>query len=771
MNKDLNQLSADLRECLDSDKPDFQKILNLANKIAAYDPENVRFTIDASHITKLGLELVAKQETAISELVKNAYDADAANIKLVFKNTDQAGGTLEIIDDGSGMTRSELANGFMRISTSDKIDYPKSKKYSRQRAGRKGIGRFSAQRLGRLLTIKTQVAGCDYALQVSINWDIFEESEDLILVNNQIKLIEKLPSVGTILIIDKLRDSWSDAQIKRAYRYVSDLLQPFPLSKSEQSDSKDPGFKATFYKIINGGTPQLIANDEKSILSNALATFSGYVDHQGKPYRSCISSRFQLNVENEKLIDKDNSHTTYQHLRDVEFKAYYFITDELPSGGVKTFIRGLLREQGGIRVYRNGFRVLPYGEPYDDWLGLQKSSALREILPPHHNSNFFGFVEIRDPKNIFFNETSSREGLIDNEAFKELQGFLYTALTKSVLDIAEARGKKQFASDPPQNQKNEKKPSAQAKQLIDLFNNAIDQTRQAREDSYSSSDSDNNSRSDEKEFKNNFFEKVLELDYKAQHLLEENGMLRVLAALGLTIGEFTHEIRHTLSGAFADFENLYNSINLDAKQLDIVKRFEGNLVNLQAYANYFDNAVIDNSHRELKAIELRDVINAFEHIIAYALKRQNILLSKDVIGYDLYTKPMHESEWNSILLNLFTNALKAIRRAKVDGKILIRAGVADERLYIEFMDNGDGIVEENRERIFEAFYTTSSPSNPLAPDSEQLVGTGLGLKIVKDIISAAEGTIYLVDPPDGYSTCFRIEIPKADDKDIPQDDY
>ncbi len=771
MNTELDQLSANLKECLNSDKPDFQKILNLANKIAAFDTDNVRFTIDASHITKLGLELVAKQETAISELVKNAYDADSTFIKLVFKDTDQSGGTLEITDNGSGMTRTELADGFMRISTSDKIDNPYSKKYSRQRAGKKGIGRFSAQRLGRELTIKTQTADSEHALQVTINWDSFEENKDLILVNNQIKLIDKLPFQGTILTIDKLRDSWSIAQIKRAYRYVSDLLQPFPLSKSEHVDKMDPGFKATFYKTVNG-LPQLVANDDKSILSHSLATFSGFVDAQGGAYRTCISSRYKVKIENEELIDKNNLRVRYQHLKSIEFKANYFIVSELPSGGTKSLISGLLREQGGIRVYRNGFRVLPYGEPYDDWIGLQRSYALREILPPHLNANFFGFVEIHDPKNEMFNETSSREGLIENEAFKELQRFLYSALTKSVLDIAEARGRKRLASDPPpKSQASQNKPSEQAKQIIDLFNQVVDETKSDSDQSLTGSADNAASAGNDEVIKSEFLEKVLALDHKSQDLLEENGMLRVLAALGLTIGEFTHEIRHTLSGSFADFKNLYESFNLDSNQSDIVKRLQSNLVNLQAYANYFDNAVIDNSHRELKVIELRDVINNFEQTISHAINRQNIVFNKEVNGYDLYTQPMHESEWNSILLNLFTNSLKAIRRAKVNGKILIKAGESGEKLFLEFMDNGDGISVENRERIFDAFYTTSLPASSLSPDSEQLIGTGLGLKIVKDIIDAADGEIYLTDPPEDYKTCFRIEIPKAKQEDIPKDDY
>jgi signal transduction histidine kinase len=102
---------------------------------------------------------------------------------------------------------------------------------------------------------------------------------------------------------------------------------------------------------------------------------------------------------------------------------------------------------------------------------------------------------------------------------------------------------------------------------------------------------------------------------------------------------------------------------------------------------------------------------------------------------------------------------------------LIRAGVEGEVLYLEFADNGDGIPEHNKEQIFEAFFTTSAPAAALASDSDQLIGTGLGLKIVKDVLEGADGEIYLTTPPLGFNTCFRVEVPKAKKEDIPNDAY
>lgn len=134
---------------LQNEPNNYSKILELSNKLSKFDENNIRFSVDAGIINRLGMELVARHETAVSELVKNAYDADATKVKILFKDTSTIGGILEIHDNGLGMTREQLINGFMRLSSSEKMHFPLSSKYNRKRAGKKGIGRFSAQRLGR----------------------------------------------------------------------------------------------------------------------------------------------------------------------------------------------------------------------------------------------------------------------------------------------------------------------------------------------------------------------------------------------------------------------------------------------------------------------------------------------------------------------------------------------------------------------------------------------------------------------------------------------
>ena len=122
----------------------------------------------------------------------------------------------------------------------------------------------------------------------------------------------------------------------------------------------------------------------------------------------------------------------------------------------------------------------------------------------------------------------------------------------------------------------------------------------------------------------------------------------------------------------------------------------------------------------------------------------------------------------SILFNFYTNSKKAIKRAhQRDGCILIECGKEDGMLYLEFSDNGDGISKENEEKIFDEFFTTSTPRNiadqqPLT----EVAGSGLGLSIVKDIVDSYRGTVGVVNPRGDFATCIRVEVPALSEKEI-----
>lgn len=670
------------------------------------------------------------------------------------------GGSLEIIDNGVGMTRNQLINGFMRLSSSDKIHNPKSPNFNRTRAGRKGIGRFATQRLGNKLTIITQTLSSKVALKVIVDWDQFQSDKDLSSIANSIEVIPKDIQEGTTLIIENLREGWSDPMIKRVYRYTSDLLQPFPLSKKrkeEQKHQSDPGFRSSYFRESETEENKII-DEQEAFLKHALAEIEGYVLEDGQGCYSFKSEK--LDASEEVFLigkERDLPESKFHHIKGVHFKCYYFIYEgSLIPKQTMSFIREVANERGGIRLYRNGFRVLPYGEKLNDWLGLDDSTARRVILSSHRNINFFGFVEVTDESGITFDETSSREGLFENDAFEELVSFVSRSIISVVQKVALLRGRKATTG-----QKNFKKEE-DATEIVD---NAINAIREVINTLKNNKDSKIEDLYSEIERFNTAFNALTEGRYKEkiekQALIDEVNMLRILAGLGLVIGEFVHEVKRFLPGFNTDMTYLKKNIPNNESAFNRLLRLENNLKAFTAYTSYFDKAISRNVLRELEPIELRDAVNDFKDTIKADLERSGITLHKPIFeGFDLYTIPMHPSEWASILFNFYTNSKKAIRRKGEPGQLLIRCGSENNTLFLEFSDNGDGIPKIHEEEVFNAFYTTSSASGHSSSDIESMTGTGLGLKIVRDIVESYGGEVYVAIPENKYSTTIRVEIPK-----------
>lgn len=707
----------------------------------------IPFSIDAGLIDRLGRELVGKAETAVSELIKNSYDADAQQVQVEFINTWETGGTLVIRDDGDGMTQSDLIRGFMRISSPDKIHNPRTRRFNRSKAGKKGIGRFATQRLGQRLTIITQTENDATALKLEIDWNRYQIDVELSSVRNHVERIPKQQSHGTTLLIENLRDYWTTKDIERVYRYVSELIQPDYLSDRssnlQTAVQSDNSFNVEFKRIQDGVT-ELVASPQRMLFDKAIAVIEGFIDDNHEGFYGVKSESLGLD-DYGISVEASRDHIRYRSLKNVHFKAYYFIYNrtEYYSNINKLELRNiqqLSNEYGGLRLYRNGFRVLPYGEPTDDWLALDvryAGESAERTNVPFSTKNLFGFVEVIDPEGISFQETASREGLIDTAAFLELKDFVHKALVAARLRIGEKikliRDQRNIQPDeqiqPFENPTNQ---FAELENLLNVQNNAAG------------------------------LQALRQIRAQLENLLEEMGMLRVLAGLGLTIAEFTHEIIQFTPSINGYIYSL-SQLQRDPQGMELLEQLDRTFKHFTSYTSYFNTTVSQNVSRELKPILLIDVVNNFVDVISQDSLKQSIQIKTENFGFDLYTVPMHPSEWGSILFNLYTNSKKAIKRSGNDGRILIICG-ADEknnRVYVEFLDNGDGIPEQNRDRIFNAFFTTSTPVSFDSANQDKLTGTGLGLKIVKDIIESYGGKIFLNKAEEGFATSFRIELPRA----------
>lgn len=738
--------------------------------------KEVGFTVDAGLIQRLGYELVGRAETAVSELIKNAYDADATVVDVDFIDSYQKGGTLVISDNGIGMTEDQLINGFMRISSADKIHNPISERFKRTKAGRKGIGRFATQRLGEQLTIITQTKNAERALKIVIKWNEYTIDKELGSITFPIEEVDKEKEEGTILIMNGLRDGWTVAAIKRVYRYVLDLFQPNYLSdRSKRHNSaiqNEASFKVNFSQEVNG-QKEFILNEQISIFDKALAVFEGHINAQHKGTVHVKSEGLHIDDIIEIEYDKKNEdgdkviNRYYSHLQDVYFKIHYFIYQrpQYYRGGITkldlTSIQELSNTASGVRLYRNGFRVLPYGELTDDWIGVDRRWGQQSgfVNVPLANKNMFGFVEITDPKGDIFEETASREGLIENEAFKQLSDFMYKSLFAARLRISEGvtlfKEQEGEADDDFTQESEEKEQSTEEKlkELDDLVD-SIDDDNQGDEN-----DSDNQSTERKEERRKKEKAKRKKLVASIRKEIEEASMLRVLAGMGLIIGEFSHEIKQFQPSIYGYISQLKEE-NLTENGIVLLNGITHNLNNLIAYTAYFNATVSQNINRETEPIDVLAILDSFQQTIANDLSKNKITFDVDIWDYDVITVPMHKSEWSSILFNLYTNAKKAINRAqRANGKIFVEVGIENDNAFLNFYDNGDGIPIENRSRVFNAFFTTSTPAGFDAPSNDRLMGSGLGLKIVKDIITSYKGRILIAEPTNGFATCIKIEIP------------
>lgn len=745
------QLKQKIKDMLSQAPVDYSQLMVLTNELAKFDSENVRFSVDAGIISRLGEELVGKRDTAVAELIKNAYDADATRVDVIFENAWAEGGTLVIDDNGLGMTREQLIDGFMRLSSADKIHNPLSPVFKRTRAGRKGIGRFAAQRLGKCLTIITQTIGSDSALKVEIRWDAFESDKDLNSIESKIELLPKQKSQGTLLKIDGLREGWSNSYVKKIYRNVSTLLQPYPLSKSFKSD-EDPGFKTYFYRDVKDEAHKIV-DEVSEITQFALAVIDTHVDDNGQAHWTLKSN--QLDYYRESLIGKDPDLETSKmtFVRGVRARIYYFIYEaSLLSGQKRNDIKAIAEEQGGVRLYRKGFRVLPYGEKGDDWLGLDESARRRSIVAPHQNISFFGLVEIDNEGAEIFEETSSREGLIQNEAYEELVDYLYRVITSAVLKIADLRGRKGSAGQKDWKKKNS---TIRVDAALEELRTIVEQKKSGKKEKDHSGE-DSSFYKQASELIDTIVHARSEEKEETQKLIDENNMLRVLAGVGLVIGEFIHEIKRFEPSFSADISILRRRLAGNEVLLAKVGEMEEKLNTFTSYTAYFDRTISRNVIRELEPINLKEQVNSFCKNIANDLYRAHIIMPEPLYeGRGLMTVPMHPSEWMSILFNLYTNAKKGMKD-KDDKRILIRCWKSDGRVYLQFSDTGKGIPEEDRENIFNAFFTTSSP---VGHGNDSYSGTGLGLTIIREIVTSYSGDIMVVTPYKDYKTTFQISIP------------
>jgi len=711
----------------------------------------LQFSVDARHLRQLGRELVADSTTAVAELVKNAYDADATRVSVAFRDaTANAGGKLTIEDDGQGMTLADIESSWMRISTPIKEREPRTVLFDRIRAGKKGIGRFAAESLGRRLLLSSTVAGSPEAVEVEFNWDReYEDGTDLEDIRNHYKIvIASKDEHWTRLEIHDLREAWTDKGLADLQKAVVLLQPPFPPSSARpRKRGRDPGFKVT---IERDGNALEEHEGFEPFLDSATAVVSGRVDKRGRGTWAIESQRFDLE-------DTSTASKPLLTTGTFNFRAYYFIHDRTAIGSIGVALsREMGNLYGGVRLYRDGLRVPPFGDQGDDWLTLDLQYRRREKLFPISNNNWFGVVAISRDENLLLIDTASREGVIENDAFEELRGFVREGLIWGAQRVAAARNRKQTASG---RRGTGETPASRARIVDEAFGRTGEAFQLAKTGNLRAAKRE--LAAAEQAIKKEARREDTRQQRETKRLLRELQVLRLLASLGTSIIVFSHEVRGVLSSLRSQISDIEEAAAESPsgsvlERIASLAQFTGSsLDTLSQLTSYIEGFASGTTRRILEPQPLHDVIEGFIKGVRPLLERRGVVVTWEVVPPHLRTCPMHRAELEAVLFNLLTNSIKAMDvEGQGDRAISVSAGLEDGAARIRFEDNGHGVNEKVRSTLFDAFVTTSPPGESMLG-----AGTGLGLKVVSDIVHEARGSVSLGDPGDGFSTCFVVRVP------------
>lgn len=396
-----------------------------------------RFKISGNLIKKLGEESIANKNIAILELIKNSYDAGASLVEIELKNITTANPAIRIADNGKGMTSTDLENKWLNIATPNKSQQV-VKPGERIPVGEKGIGRLSSESLGDQTVLTTNPKNETAGFQIIFDWTKYQDKNALAneIINNGYKIKKRRSDSGTELEISNLKHNWNDSDIQKSLLKDIYLLHPpnsIPKNFKVNSSIKISTLKKLDKKFLSTAAYQIKVNLTRGDTLNFEAKAKNGITKKGNIKLA------------KKLICGDTTFELFYFYRSASaLKSALNIDIAQPVIKESNLI---LDEYYGIKIYRDFFRVKPYGEDGNDWLGLDSNFQNNSMFP--RNINVFGFVTISKLTNPKITDTTTREGIIYTKEFQDLQSFIQTSIQEIFVKIrSEVESHKKKAARP-----------------------------------------------------------------------------------------------------------------------------------------------------------------------------------------------------------------------------------------------------------------------------------------------------------------------------------
>lgn len=632
------------------------------------EDKTLRFEASARLQRLFGRELIPDDDSAVEELVKNAYDSNASEVTIaIVRPTGASKGAIEIRDNGMGLSLRDFSRVWMMAGYSEKSGQPLPET-ARIQVGEKGIGRFAADKLGRRLTVFTKTRGAREALKVTFDWPRFEKGKRLLSdVPIPYEFVQEplLPKhgSGTILRIEDLRSDWSDKAIEELRNRLSRLLNPYDTEQKFSIDLRAPTRKLSGV-VIPG---QIVGADFEWEINRS---------DQGrtriKRRRPVLGGDELRWGEWETIpVTKVQKLGDMQEFGPVSARFFFFV------GRPKK--KNTNGAASGVAIFRDGIRVEPAGSSSSDWLGLLEKRAKRSGHMPLVPSRLFGFVRISRADNPEIQDATNRRAFVHGPQLDAFREFLKLRLEEFESQVEEEVAKPKW-----------------------------ERSRQL----------------------------------KSQSLLQARYKTVSVMSLGLA-----HELRQPLQAIQAASENItghLHAANIRIAEVDLAADvIERSVERIEGHIQFLKSLGTGSQEKEKFRVSgvVEEVIGVFKPFAA----ARNVKLVADAISkIDVET---NRGTVLSTLTNLVLNAVEAIE-GQGDGKsheIRVSTESNSAHLRIKVRDDGPGVPESNRARLFKRMTTTKQG------------GMGIGLFVWRDALqmfgsdleceSFANPTIFTISIP------------------------
>lgn len=734
--------------------------------------KNVTIRPFARLLTMLGDQLIKNEQIAVIELIKNAYDADADWVRVSFEGfTESLNITSEsriiIEDNGCGMTSERIEKSWMSPATPNKFSKDGSErrtpKYNRIIQGEKGIGRYAMLKLGKTVNLTTRPANwllnsrgeSESSKEYTLCFDLSSYDSDFIdgakdgneglyLDELNFKLEDQSPNVfvehdvainnlkfnkcenshGTRIEISNLSGSWSLAKlkpIKDSFLRFGDLF-----NEVISSDEKQNSFTIGLY--LNGAT---LVNDEKSndiTLRNLIETQSVLQITNG--HYSSESGLFtykqngiikSVSIQEDALRGlsvfrnhfQDKTTKIFRKVSDFgnfEFDFYVFdlnSKDETSKYYLPKEAKSIIKEHR-IYLLRDNIRVLPYGDPDDDWLQIEVRRGTVRAGDFLSNDQIVGRIKITKFGNPHLKDKTNREGLIE-------EGYYTTdfiCIIQSFLSYVRNGAYAVYLSDKEKKSQLDKVKRDAVGTEISNLRNQLKDNKQALS-----------------------LLTQLENAYKSENKYLNCRVERTesLAAVGISVETASHDIMMMLNKGVDELRSLYeDSLHLNFDHSNLTSELQ----KLYGVFSYIQNQMKDmqmlftSSKQRRRQIRVKDILDKVIAIYKRTLIESKIEYKIDIIGSPLVAK-CTDADLLQLLINLLDNAIYWLEEK--DNKIVIIT-LDGNNCKLIFSDNGPGIRDEDKPYIFDAFYSGKGQE-----------GRGLGLYISRKLMERNDYSIELAD--------------------------